>query len=242
MFDKLIRDPKRVESTLVEKDSKILTKTGCKIYVPDDYRTYNFVKMEGTVEILGIYAIVIEDKYFATDNKTIKLVINPDSINSMKVEETGETFIEFSFDPGSVVIESTMVIKDKVLLYFIDDHFYGKGKVPSFLTYESYCTLFIDTEQYSGQQIGSSLSVTGLIAATISRDKNDLSKNYREVIKTKNEQISNPPEIVGLKAITVTASNTLSKTLGAYGGGKGTIAALVNQSRSMDEIEELLRT
>lgn len=242
MFNKFIKDPAKVNASLVEKNGKIITTTGCKIYVPENYKTYNFVRMEGEVVILAIYAMTIDDKYIATDNKTVKVTIVPDNITSVKDETTDETYIEFSFDKGSVVFDSTMAIKDKVMLYFIDDHFYGKGNVPAFLDYESFCKLFINTGHYNGQRIGSSLSVSGLIAATISRSKSDLSKQWRTVVKDKKELLTNPPEIVGLKSITVTASNTLSKTLGSYGGGKGTNAALVNRSDAVDDIEELLRT
>lgn len=213
----LTRNPSAVSKTLKvlegskKKDPKsVMTTKGCKIYVPARYRNKNFANIGRDIYILGIYMMVVGNNY-SISNVITMVKITPDLINETTID--GVEFIEFAFDPGSVVIPNINVVMQDKLPYYVYDEFISKGNVPIFFEYNDLLNLFKKTPKYSGVSLASSPTILHMVLSMIARDKNDLHQFFRSVANGKNnDQITYIP----LTSNTHGANNTTSRLMGAH--------------------------
>lgn len=232
----LVRDANRVKTSLYETDEEALvTKTGCKIYIPVRFSERSLAHVGVETSIVGIYAIVVEDKYFSTSIVNAMVKITPSATNTVVIE--GDDYYEFIFDAGSVVIPSLQLIKSGTLVYRIYDEFIGKGRVPWYMSYDLMARIFDSSLYHAGVNIGSDREVTELLTSIITRDSEDRTMYYRQGLANGH---TTPPVFIPIKSVAYSATNTLNKLAGSY-MQDGIISALVNPSERTERIENLLR-
>lgn len=235
----LIRDASRVHANLQEMaDGSIITKKGCRIYIPGRFVEKGLAIIGAEVHILGIFAITVEDKYYGVSSATAMMRIEPSSTATILVDD--EEYVEFTFDPGSTVIASTDLVKNNALLYEINEEIISKGRVPWYLTYDDLGSLYSSAEHHAGTRLGANDAILEMIAATVARDPDDLTRYYRQSVKTPEDLKTKKPVYVPFRNIAFGASNTTAKLMGAY-FEDGLTSALVNPAEKLEDIEELLR-
>lgn len=237
-FKSLTRDPSRVHDTLEElPDGRLVTKTGCKIYIPARFAEQDLAILGVNNYIVGIYAIVTEDLYYGVSTVNAMINIDPTDVNRIKIDD--DSYIEFVFDPGATVIKSLNLVKIDVLTYKIYDEFFSKGRIPLYVNYNDLGGIFDTAKYHANANLGSSGEVTELIASMISRDPKDKTAYYRTSINNLDDVDDNPPAFIPLRSVSYAATNTTARLGGAY-FDTGVVSALVNPSDRVERIESLL--
>ncbi len=235
----LVRDPKRIHAALkVAKDGQMITPTGCKIYIPARFTEQRLASVGSEVYTVGIFAVVVEDKYYGVSSACAMMRIDPSNTTTVKVGE--DDYLEFTFDSGAVVSPNANLIKDDSLPYYIYNEFFAKGRVPWYIAYEDLGRLFASAEYHAGFRVGANHAVVELMASAICRDAKQLTKYYRHTVESEQDLVKRPPAVTPLKDIALGATNTTAKLLGSY-FTEGLTSALVNPSERTEPIEALLR-
>jgi hypothetical protein len=238
-FQSLTRDASRVVSTLEElSDNRLVTKKGCKIYIPARFIEQDLAYLGIKNYIVGIYAMVVDDMYYAVSTVNAMINIEPTDVNRIKVED--QDYIEFVFAPGSTVIKSLDLVKIDVLTYKIYDEIFSKGRVPLYIDYNDLGSIFDTAKYHANANLGATGEVTQLIASMISRDPKDKTKYYRAVVENLSDVRNKPPAFIPLSSVAYAATNTTTRLGGSY-FDKGVVSALVNPAERTERIESLLK-
>lgn len=234
---KLVRDAEKVHAHLRElEDGSVIAVKPCKIYIPARFAEGELAIIAEEISVVGIFAMVVEDKYYGVSTANAMMRIEPSSTNTVKIAD--DDYLEFYFEEGANVFSSTNLVRVDTLTYQIYDEIVAKGRVPWYLSYEDLAKLFESSEYHAGVKIGANHAIMEMIASVISRDSEDRTKYYRHTL----QQLPNnmPPAVVPLKNISYGASNTTAKLMGAY-FQDGLTSALINPSERIEKVEELLR-
>jgi hypothetical protein len=234
----LIRDADYVISRLVENpDGSIVTTEACSIHIPESFTAKNLAVVGSEVFIFGFFPIIMGDRYAV--NKAIAMMrICPSSTQKIVVNET--PYIEFSFEPGDKLIYTTALVVTDTLTYYMYDQFVAKGNIPWYMDYYDMANMFDTAYEHAGVNLGGR-SIIELIISTIARDPDDMTRLYRHILSKPEDVRTKPPVTVPFRSVIWNTSDTTSKLNGAY-YDHGINSALVNQSESVEMIEELLRT
>lgn len=230
----LVRDAAKVNATLTEVGDQLVTLTGCKIYIPTRYAEKGLISVGDETYIVMMYALVIDDKYYAVSNVPARARIEPDVTNTVSLES--DEYFEFIFEPGSVVIANLNLVQDKNLTFDIHEELVGRGKIPWYFNYDDTGKLFDEAPKHAGVKVGANHAILEMIASTIARDETDPTRFYRQIPDIKKVT----PFYVPFKSVTYGASNTTAKLMGAY-WNEGLTSALINPTENVEAIEELLR-
>ena len=235
----LVRDAGKVQAYLQElPDSRLITTKGCKIIIPARYTERGLAEVGIDTYIVGIYAMIVDDKYYAVSLVNAMIRIEPTSYIKIKIDEIDH--LEFYFEPGSTVMSSVNLVKKDTLIYSIFDEILSKGKVPWFMTYDDMGHIYDTANYHSGANIGTDSEVTELIVSLIARDSKNRSKYYRNTIKSLADIKDNPPTFIPLRSVEYGATNTTNKLAGSY-FSSGVVSALVTPTDRVEKIEKILR-
>lgn len=238
-ISQLKRDPERIKADLQKVGGdRVVTKKGCRIYIPSRYRENQFAKIANETYILGLFGIVSPDGYYSVSRCLAMVKTEPSVINIVTVDDT--EYMELVYEPGNSVIANTDIVQSDDLLYEVYNEFIARGNVPWYMDYYDLGKLFEMAKYYCGVKLGANHVILEMLAATVSRDPKDPVKYYRQVVKTQKDVLDNPPKIIKLDSVTYGATNTTAKLIGAY-WDEGVTSALVNQSDKLEPIEDLLR-
>jgi hypothetical protein len=235
----LIRDPTHIHACLQElPDGRLVATSPVKIYVPSRFVERGLAEIGIDTYIVGIYAIVSEDKYYAISLVNAMIRIEP--MNTLRVKIRGEEYLEFSFIAGSTVMSSVNLVKTDTLVYRIYDEILSKGRVPWYLGYDDLGHIFDTAFSHAGAKIGENVEVTELLISLISRDSKDRTRYYRSTFSTFEEMAAKVPAFIPLRSVTYSATNTTNKLAGSY-FNTGVVSALVDPADRVERIEEILR-
>lgn len=235
----LKRDANKVSESIVEMpDGSVVAKKECKIYIPSRFAERGLAEIGIDNYIVGIYAIVVEDEFYAVSLINAMIKIEPTETKRIKIG--GVEYFEFYFEPGRTMIKSTNLVKVDTLVYRIYDEIISKGRVPWYMNYSDLGRIFDTARSHAGANIGENPEVTELIISLIARDKNDRTKYYRTTLKSK-EDLEKQPAFIPLKSVIFAASNTTNKLAGSY-FSTSVVSALVSPADRTERIEALLRT
>jgi hypothetical protein len=236
-FGKLIYDAEKIESNLVVVGEKLVVKKPCKVYIPGSYEFRRLMTIGSKVNTLGIFLIVVEDKYQALFCAQAQVVLTPTA--STKIKHADESVYEFYFEAGASLLDNTQFVKDDTKPYYIYNTYLDSGDVPFYVKYKHLLNIFKESKHYTGVTVGAHKGVIETVVATISRSKDDNMEQYRRVIKSYEDMDSNPPVYIPLSDPIYTASNTMAKLSGAY-FDNGLVTALVKPTERVEAIEAVL--
>jgi hypothetical protein len=235
-----VRDAAKVYGYLhVTDDNEMIAKKPMKVYIPARFKQADMAKFESENTFVGICAFVVEDKYYGVSCVTSVMRTEPTAINDVIIDDV--EYIEMSYDAGSRVIANINLVKIDNLVYTIYDEFVSKGRVPWYMDYEDIGKLLADSHYYSGVKVGNNPQILEMIAATISRSPSDVKKYYRQGIESKEENVTNPPVIIPLRAVSYGATNAIAKLMGPY-FDENVTSTLVSPGQRVERVERLLRT
>lgn len=235
----LVRDADRVREYLKElEDGSIVTTKPCKIHVPERFTAKKLAVLGSEVFVFGFFPIIMDDEFYCVNNTIAMMRICPSSTKRVVVD--GNPYFEFSFEPGDKVIYTTALVVTDTLTYYMYDEFVAKGNIPWYMNYFDIVNMFETAQEHAGVNLGSR-SVIELIISTITRDPTDMTRLYRHVLQTPEYATTNPPVVIPFRSVIWNTSDTTSKLNGAF-FAEGINSALVNESESVEMIEELYRT
>jgi hypothetical protein len=216
----------------------LVAKKALRIYVPVRYAERGLAQIGLETYIVGIFPIVVGDEYFSVMMVNAMMRIEPTS--TVKTVILEEEYYEFTFAAGAVVVPSMNLVKNDQLVYKIYDEILSKGRVPWYMSYNLLSKIFDTAKSHAGANIGQNQEVTELIVSLIARDPNDRARYYRQIVKSQEDMMSNPPDFVPLRSVTYAATNTTTKLGGSY-FREGVVSALNSPADRVESIEELLR-
>lgn len=238
-YRKLKRVPEKIQAALKEMpDGTVVAVKGCKIVIPSRFGERQLASLGAQNVIAGIHAIIVDDQFYGVSLVNAMMRIEPTTVSAVKFED--EEFTEFYFEPGSVVISNVNLVKSDTFTYYVYNEIVATGHTPWFMSYEDIGRLFETAPKHAGVRVGANHAVWEMIAAAISRDRNDKTKFYRHTVKSEKDLETNPPAFIPLRSVTYGATNTTAKFIGAYWDDALT-SALVNPADAVEPIEALLR-
>lgn len=220
-------------------DNSVVTKKGCKIYIPSRYTERELAEVGIETRTVGLYAMTVEDKYYSVCSVNAIMELAPSSTNKIRIG--GDEFYEFVFDPGAVVIKNTMLVKDDSVLFKLYNELFSKGNIPWFLNQEDLSNVFATASYHAGANIGQTPEVIDVLVSLIARDPKDRTINYRTVVKSREDMKTNPPTYIALKSVIYASTNTTNKIAGSY-FSTGVLGSLVYPAERTEKIEEILRS
>lgn len=234
----LIRDAAKVKSYLRElEDGRLVTTKGCKIYIPCRFEERELASIGIETHIVGIYAMTVEDTYYAVS--LVNALIRIDPTSTVRVLINGDEYYEFMFEPGATVMKSVDLVKTDTLVYKIYNEIFAKGRVPWYVGLNDLAKIFDTASYHAGANIGQNQEVTELLVSIIARNAENRHQYYRQFAKTE-EALKTPPAFIALRSVTYAATNTLNKLAGSY-ARDGLVSALVTPTERVERIEEILR-
>jgi hypothetical protein len=237
-ISQLKHDPTYIARYLEATDDKqIITKQGCKLYIPARYVDKNLALIGNDIYILGVYGLVMQGRW-AFSSSACMIKIEP--LGQNKVQIGDYEYIEFEFLPGSTLIANTDVVREDTLLYSLFDYFVDGGRIPWYLPYEEYGTLFDNAAYFTGVRLGAHPAIMQMIISTTARNPADRVQYYRQILKSA-EDLKQPPVYVPYKSVLYGPKTTTSRLMGAYFDA-GLVSALNNPTERTERIETLLRS
>lgn len=235
----LVRDAKKVYGHIRETDAgELVALKPVKVLIPARFPEYDLAIFEEEINILGICAFVVEDKYYAVSLVPAMMRTEPTLINNIRISDVD--YIELSYDPGSRIIANLNLVKVDSLLYRIYDEMIAKGRVPWYLGYEDLGRLFENSHYHAGERVGSSPAIFEMIVAAICRSSDDAKKYYRQTVAGREDLTRKPPTIIPLRAVSYGATNTIAKIMGSH-FNENVTSALVSPGERVEKVEQLLR-
>lgn len=234
-ISKLSHDKVKVSSALMYKDQAIVAKTSLKIMMPSRYFEIGLATLEPEVYTLGVFAFIVEDKYYASSLAISMMRLTPTQHYEVTVDD--ESYMIFEFEKGSVVCPNRNLVMRDTLIYSAWELFISQARLPWYLNGENTSIMFETAAKFTGVKLGNNAAIVQMVLSTILRDKKNLNVQYRHAL------IDNPnaeSEAVPLRSIIYGPSNTLSRLNGPY-FGEGLPTALVNQSTRTEPSEERFR-
>jgi hypothetical protein len=234
-----VRDPERVRKACREaNDGSVVAVKPTKIVIPERFIEKQLAEIGAETYIVGIWAQVVEDKYFAVFLGTAMFHVEPTSIATVKYD--GDSYLELSFDPGARILVSQEVVQDRLITYRIYDEVISKGHMPWYLGYDDRIRLLFTADKLAGVGMLSNHAMLELNAAAISRDPDNIARYYRHFVQDFKDLEQHPPLTIPLMSVSYGTTNTTSRLLGSY-FEQGLNSSLVNPSTQVENIERLLR-
>lgn len=236
----LIRDPAKVKAVFKQNGTYLTCSKPCKIVVPCTFEEGNMVNIGLETYIIGIFALIVEDAYYATSLVPSMMRIEPSRTTYTYINEI-KHFV-FEFDAGSKVIANTNLVQDLLLIYNVFNEVISRGRVPWQFTYEDLGNIFTNVKEFTGSNIGGDHDAVELLVSLVSRSPLDPKLQYRQYLAALAPNTKNilKPEFAPLESVEITVSNNLNKITGSY-FGIGVASTLVSPSRKVGRIEEQLR-
>ncbi len=232
-----VRNPEKVKANLKRVDKALVTEKGCKIQFPKDWVSGKLGSIESNVSVLGMFAYIVDDQYYAVSIIDAKVNLFPDSINTVTVDDV--QYLELVFEPGSIIMETVDVIKDGPFVFFIYDEIIAKGKTPWYMSYTDLGEIFDTVKYHAGVDLKQPHAIIEMLSASRARNPKDRAKYYRNMLKKQADYDKIEPDIIQLRSVAYGADSTTAKLLGAY-LQEGISSALVNPTETVEKVEDLL--
>lgn len=233
-----IRNAKEVYKAHQKVDNQIVARDVLKMYVPLRFESRDFLVLEDEISVLGITGWVYQDKYFALSKIPGFYRTEPSLINNVTIDN--EEYVEFTYQPGDLVVANIAVVKIDNLMYRIFDELIAKGKLPWYMNYNDLLTLYEYSEYHAGVKLGSTRAPMEIVGATIARSPHDPKTFYRQWLTSKEQVFTEPPVNIPLRAVSYGATNVIAKLLGSH-FNENLTSALVSPGDRVEDVERLLR-
>jgi len=211
---KLKKNEKLIRSYISKKDGKWYTKEQLHILFPKKYIDKGLTILDNVSLVFGVI-MIMDNKYnYGKMLLPNRLEVIPNEIDEVEVE--GERWVKLTIEKGEPFLVKDKVVKNTDFVFNAYDLFLMQGKVPFFVTYEDILTIFTNLPKYTGGKVGKDPLIFEILIAIITRHFKELTKEYREVIKTEKDVNKIPFKVVGLKNPYLSFRSTYGKLLGSY--------------------------
>ena len=228
------RNASIVQQSLFESKEHVLyTKKDAIIQFPKRFLDRGMADIGLETYVYGIYALIIDGVY-AVSAISAMVKTSPQQINLVDID--GEAYYNFHYTAGSPIIDNTMVVKDKTLVYAIMDEFFLKGKMPWYVEYEDLGKIYDTAKQFTDADIAENYAVLEALAAYVTRDPDNRTIQFRHKYSPKTK-----PSYIGIYGnVFYAAPGTVAKLAGSY-FQDGVVSALTQPAEKSSKVESLLR-
>lgn len=237
-ISRLVRNPDKVKSNLIERGNELITKVPCKILIPARYVERGLGTLEPEVYTIGIFALVMEDSYYSVSLAPAMMRLTPADVNHILIGE--DPYIEFSFAKGAVVCPNlNLVVRDE-MVYYVYSEFTAKGNIPWFMDRDDITMPYENAPKFCGVHVGANHAIMQMVHSSTLRVEDDKAVQYRHAVKTANDLKLKRAVNIPLRSIIWGPNNTFSRIIGSY-FKEGLTTALVNPSERVEPIEDIIR-
>lgn len=234
------RNPDEVFKQLeVQDDESVLCKTEMTVVFPKRYLDRDMASIGDDVRSVGVMMIATPT-HWCLYSVCAMVSMKPDAIEYFNYQ--GQDYVELKFEKGSKLFNSIYVVQQDIIVYHVYKEFLSNGNIPFFVQvnhqYDDTAGLLDTAGEYAGTEIGSQREVTELIASLSPRNPDNLIEYFRQL--PPEIQAKTRPNFVGMISAPFGATNTLSRTAGAY-FDQGLIAAMIYPSEEVTRQETLVR-
>lgn len=234
----LQRNAIKIHESLMNANNSLIVKKPCKIYIPEYYIGSALGAIDEDISIVGIFCIVVDNKYYGVSRACALMKIGPSSSNIVDIN--GSKFYEFNFEVNDKVIKNLDLIRTGTLVYRIYNEFIAKGKIPWYINYEDLCFLFDTAKLHGNADLHTDSALLELIAASMARESDNKKSFYRHDLRLKDTSYHNPPAFIPLKSVGYGATTAVSAVLGAH-FNEGLTALLSTPTLEVSSIDKVLR-
>lgn len=232
-IDELVRNPDKVKLGIKQVGDRLIAVSTVRYYIPEPYVKSPLASVGADTRIIGVHGIVV-DGYYAASVALAMIPITPSSTNIVVIDD--ESYMEFTFQPGDIIVPNTNLVKFSTLVYQAFDTFVALGKIPWYLSKDNVATLFDTSKLHASANLGVNTAVIETAMSVLARQNNDRTKYYRHNAEKDSEE----PSYIPMNSVAYQATNTTAKLSGAY-FSDGLSSALVIESKTKENIEDLLR-
>lgn len=234
----LKRDPDRVKANLLVRGNEMVAKVPCKIIIPARFIERGLGTLEPEVYTVTIYALVMEDKYYAVTLAPAMMRLTPSDIEHVSIDD--EPHIAFHFDKGAVICPQLNLVKRNELIYYVYNELTAKGNVPWYVSYNDMAIPYENAPRFANATIGANPAIMQMVVSSVARKATDKAVQYRHAVRTMQDIQKVEPVIIALRSIIWGPTNTLARVVGTH-FKEGLATALVNPSEKLEPIEDMLR-
>lgn len=223
----------------VVKDITICT-ANLRVIFPERYIKKEFVFMGSTVRLVNIFAIVDDNNNYAIAMAPIFIEVAPYNVSDVMIDNELNKVLHFRKD-DVFIVNNTCVISDS-FIYDLFDEFYVKGNIPWFMNYDDVSDILVKSKLYAGSNIGDNPITYEILAASISRYRNDKNQFIRHVMPSSKVDVEKlDVAYVGLNNVYYSFDSTGASLFGGYAKA-GTVKALVNPEKTSTTTMNILRS
>lgn len=235
----MVRNAEQVKAALQQtEDGRLVAIKPVKIYIPTRFAERGLASVGIETQICGVYAMTVDDKYYAVSLINAMVPITPSSMMKVLIEE--DEYYEFEFDKGATVIPLLDLLKTDSLVYKIYNEIIAGGHTPWYLHYTDLALIFDSAKEHAGANIGQNHEVTELLVSLVARNAKNRNEYYRHSVKGMSDLVTDPPVFIPLRSVEFAASNTLNKLAGSY-FSRGVVSALNNPTDRMERLDQILQ-
>ncbi|AGX01864.1 virion structural protein [Erwinia phage PhiEaH1] len=237
---KLKRNPAVVVAALKElPDGSLAVLKPCRIHVPETFRSKQLLTMGRDTLSMGFFSVILDSGEYGVYTIPAMIRLNPAETVTTTIDE--REYYEFRFQPGQILVKSTDLVKDNILLYYLVEEIVARGRIPWYYTYEDLGEFFNLMLKYAGSSLVLTPAVGEMVIAQIARMMADRRRPIREILKKVAEDVSDRVAWVPLRNVEFGAQDTTAKVTGSY-MAEGLDSAIVNPSDKVSKMESILRT
>lgn len=235
----MVRNAEQVKAALQQtEDGRLVAIKPVKIYIPTRFAERGLASVGIETQICGVYAMTVDDKYYAVSLINAMVPISPSSMMKVLIDE--DEYYEFEFDKGATVIPLLDLLKTDSLVYKIYNEIIAGGHTPWYLHYTDLALIFDSAKEHAGANIGQNHEVTELLVSLVARNAKNRNEYYRHSVKGMSDLVTDPPVFIPLRSVEFAASNTLNKLAGSY-FSRGVVSALVSPTERMERLDQILQ-
>lgn len=216
----LKRDPKYISSLIEMKGESIYCKERCIIEYPSYYNDKGMADESEEVQLYGIFAIIVGDKYSVS---TIPTICVSEPIDISEVERDGVKYRQLRFGKGDPIIKSRKVLTISLKAYNFIESFFMRSNIPWYIEYLDLVKCMDNLVKYADSGVGDNMLANELMTSFVSRSPKDKNIFYRQVGSV------GEIEYVDIMNLYYSVKSTTNRLAGGYMNNSIT-SALVNPS------------
>lgn len=205
-----------------------------EVRIPRSFESKGGLVFDGdSVTTIGVCDLIFNNTHQAALNLLGSFTIIPSEISNMVYQ--GVEYVVLHLVTGDTFMTSTRIVQDTHVVYVLWSEFITAGKPIYTLDYNGLLSLFERAKELTGSGIGVSRSVYEGIIAHLSRDRNDVTKQYRHT------DMKRPVRLIALSSISQATTSTIARLNGSYFRDEGLTSALRREVEDTHPFEQLLR-
>lgn len=216
-----------------EKDNKFyVTCNKLQCYIPKRYEDKDYLHIADTVTTLGIFTMIVDDKYEYGLNFPSLVTMTPDIIDQETKDD--KRYYVCTLHKGSIFHNTNISIKNSHIGYDMWMEFLTQNNRPSFLNYNNIISLYDNVSDCTGLNLPKSHVLFELVYSHMFRDKDNPNLQYRHT------DMKKEPVVINLHDVSFGTTTTHSRLFGSY-DAIGMNAALVTKETKNNELEDVFR-